>query len=282
MPIKKLAVAAAGDKTVLASVKKAVELGIIEPVLVGDVEKIMAESRKIDFEPGEIIPATSERETAEKTIELIVEGKADYPMKGLLSSKVMLQALLKKEYGLRRDKLLCVVTLINLEKEDKMVIMSDGGMVIAPGIKEKVEIIENSVDMANALGIKNPKVAVLAAVEKVNPAMPATMEAAALAKMSDRGQLNGIIVDGPFAFDNAISEEAAEHKGVTGPVAGKADILLVPDIEAGNILYKAIVLYMGLESGSLVMGAGVPLVFTSRADSEETKFNSIVLGKLVV
>ena len=278
----KLAVAAAGDKVVLQSVKKAHEMDIIEPILIGDEAKISDALEALDYDfAGEIINTDNNKESAHKAVSLIAEGKADLPMKGLLSTKKILKALLNKKYGLRQDRLLSLVTMMNLEKEDKIVFMTDGGMNIAPDLEEKVDIVANAVEVARAVGIDKPKVAPLAAVEKVNPAMPDTLEAAQLSKMADRGQIKNAVVDGPLAFDNAVSMEAAEHKGIESPVAGKADILLVPDIEAGNVLYKSLVFYAGLPSASLVFGAKVPLVLTSRADSPETKFNSIALGKMV-
>ena len=281
-PALKLAVAAAGDKVVLESVKKADDAGIVDPILVGDQQKIKDNLQKVNYDfSGEIIHADNDKQAATKSIELIAEGKADYPMKGLISTKVILQALLNKSYGLRQDRLLSLVTMMYLEKEDKIVFMTDGGMNIDPDLNDKKEIIANAAEMAQAVGINKPKVAPLAAVEKVNPAMPCTLDAATLSKMGDRGQIANTEIDGPLAFDNAVSLEAAEHKGIESPVAGKADILLVPDIEAGNILYKALVFYAGLPSASLVLGAKVPMVLTSRADSATTKFNSIALGKLV-
>lgn len=278
----KLAVAAAGDEVVLKSVKEADEMGIISPILIGDKNRIEDALEKLDYNfNGQIIGTDSNREAAEKAMAMIASGEADYPMKGLLSTKTILKAMLNKEYGLRQDRLLSLVTLMYLDKEERIVIMTDGGMNIDPDLNEKVQIINNAVEMAHSIGIQRPKVAPIAAVEVVNPAMPDTLDAAALSKMSDRGQIKGAIVDGPLALDNAISLEAAKHKGIESPVAGKADILLVPDIEAGNILYKSLVFYSEIKSASLVYGAKVPLVLTSRADSSDTKLNSIALGKMV-
>lgn len=281
-PALKMAVAAAGDEVVLESVKKADEAGIVDAILVGDKEKIDKNLKKLNYNfSGQIVHADSDKEAANKSIELISEGKADFPMKGLLSTKVILQALLNKNYGLRQDRLLSLVTMMYLENENKIVFMTDGGMNISPDLNDKKEIIVNAAEMARAVGVRKPKVAPLAAVEKVNSAMPCTLDAATLSKMGDRGQIENVEIDGPLAFDNAVSLEAAEHKGIDSPVAGQADILLVPDIEAGNILYKSLVFYAGLPSASLVLGAKVPMVLTSRADSSTTKFNSIALGKLV-
>ena len=278
----KLAVAAAGDKVVLESVKAAEEEGIVEAILIGNKEIIKKEINKLDYDfNGQIINTKNNKESAHKAMELIADGKADFPMKGLLSTKTILKALLDKKYGLRKDRLLSLLTMIYLEKEERIVFMTDGGMNIDPDLNQKKEIIENAVEMARAVGVDKPKVAPLAAVEKVNPAMPCTLDAATLSKMADRGQIANVEIDGPLAFDNAISKEAAEHKGIDSEVAGQADILLVPDIEAGNVLYKSLIFYAGLDSASLVMGAEVPMVLTSRADSAKTKFNSIALAKMV-
>lgn len=278
----KLAVVAAEDETVVNSIKKATEFKIVEPILIGDQEKISKIVTKKGLEKKvNIVGTDSKQGSAQKAMELIQDSKADFPMKGFISTSIVLKALLDKKYGLRGDNILSLVTLIYLEKEKRFVILTDGGMNIKPSLEEKVDLIKNAALMANSLGIKKPKVAVLAAVESVNPAMEATLEAAQLSKMGDRGQLGDIIVDGPLAFDNAVSKKAAKHKGIKSPVAGEADILLVPNIEAGNILYKSLVFYGEQPSASVVLGAKVPLVITSRADSSETKLNSIALGKLL-
>ncbi|ACL69431.1 bifunctional enoyl-CoA hydratase/phosphate acetyltransferase [Halothermothrix orenii] len=282
-PVLKLAVAAAGDEEVLESVKKADELGIVEPVLVGNKGKIEEALEKVEYDfNGKVIATSSKRESAHKVMQLIAEGKADIPMKGLISTKTILRALLDESYALRTGRLLSLVTIVHLKKDNRFIIITDGGMNIAPDLEDKVQIINNAVELARAIGIKKPRVAPLAAVEKVNPKMPDTMDAAILSKMSDRGQISGAIVDGPLALDNAISKEAAERKGIDSPVAGQADILLVPDIEAGNILYKSMVFYFEMEAASVIYGAKVPLVITSRADRARVKLNSIALAKLVV
>ncbi len=282
-PAVKLAVAAAEDEVILEAVKIAEQDGLVEPVLIGDENKIKQKLQAVNYGfKGEVIHAIDNKAAAEQTMELIAAGQADLPMKGQLSSKTILKALLKEDYGFRQGKLLNLVTMVQLEKENRLVFITDAGVNIAPVLEEKAEIIKNTAAVARAIGFKSPMVAPLAAVEKVNPAMPATLEAAALSKMAERGQLGDVIVDGPLAFDNAISPEAAKFKGINSPVAGKADILLVPDIEAGNILYKTLVLYLGLLSASTVVGASVPLVLTSRSDSIITKYNSIAFAKLAL
>ncbi|MGM0445325.1 MAG: bifunctional enoyl-CoA hydratase/phosphate acetyltransferase [Bacillota bacterium] len=278
----KLAVVAAEDQVVVNSIKKATNLGIVTPILIGDKVKIEKNVKEKDLTGQvEIIGTESKKDSAQTAMQLIKDGQAHYPMKGHINTSIILKALLDKKYGLRGDNILSLVTLIYLKEEKRFVILTDGGMNIAPNLEDKIDLINNAAQMAHAVGIKKPKTAVLAAVEAVNPAMEATLDAAALSKMSDRGQLGDVIVDGPLAFDNAISKEAAEHKGINSPVAGNADILLVPDIEAGNILYKSLVFYGKQPSASVVVGAKVPLVITSRADSSHTKLNSIALGKVM-
>ena len=281
-PPLRLAVAAAGDTLVLKSVRKAAELGIIEPILIGNQERIKQALAEIDYNfQGEIIPTGSASGSAHQTMELIRDGQADLPMKGQLSTKEILKAMLAQEYGLKTGSLLSLVTVLSLA-DNRLVVLTDGGMNIAPDLQEKIQILNNAIVITRALGIDRPKVAPLAAVETVNPAMPATVEAAVLSKMAERGQIKGAIIDGPLALDNALSIESARQKGIGGSVAGKADILLVPDIEAGNILYKALVTCCGLGAASLVYGARVPLVLTSRSDQPEVKLASIALAKVVV
>src|SRR5690554_204442 len=283
LPAIRLAIAAAADEEVLKAVKMAEKDGIIEPVLIGNEKKITQALREVDYHTrGRVIGVESPEEAADKSMELIKEGQADLAMKGLLSTRTILKAFLAEEYGFRQGSLLSLVTLLYLDKEKRNIIISDSGINIAPGLEEKMEIIKNAVEIAGLIGIKNPKVAVLSAVEKVNPAMKSTVEAALLAKMSERGQFKKAIVEGPLALDNALSAEAAERKGIDGSVAGQADILITPDIEAGNILYKALVYYNQLPSASLVSGARIPLVLTSRVDSARTKYNSIALARIVL
>lgn len=278
----RLAVVAAGDEVVVDSIKKAAKEGIVEPILIGEqgkIEEIVANKGLSD--KVIVLGTESKKESANKAMEFIQKGEADYPMKGHISTSIILKALLDKQYGLRGDNILSLVTLIYLEKVNRFVILTDGGMNISPSLEDKVDLINNAAHMASALGIEKPKAAILGAVEAVNPSMEATLDAAALSKMSDRGQISSAEVDGPLAFDNAISKKAAEHKGIDSQVAGDADILLVPDIEAGNVLYKSLVFYGNQPSASVVLGAKVPLVITSRADSSATKFNSIALGKVM-
>ncbi len=281
-PRVKMTVAAAEDKAVLESVKMAHELNIVEPVLIGDEGKITSLLTEISYDyRGEIVATQDCEESAQKAMELIHCSQADFPMKGLLSSRLILKAMLDNKYNFRNHKLLSLITLMYLEKEERLVIITDGGMNISPDLGQKVEITKNAIDFAINMGIKKPRIAPLAAIEDVNPAMPATLDASALSKMADRGQIKNAVIDGPLAFDNAVSKDAALHKGIKSPVAGRADILLAPDIEAGNILYKSLIYYGGLPAASVIYGAKIPLVLTSRADSVKTKLNSIALAKVL-
>ena len=202
-------------------------------------------------------------------------------MKGLVDTATFLRSVLNKEVGLRTGKLMSHVSVFEIEGIDRLILLTDAAFNTYPDLKQKVQIINNSVMVAKACGIENPKVAPVCAVEVVNPDMPATIDAALLAKMSDRGQIKGCIVDGPLALDNALSEEAAHHKGVTGPVAGKADVLLLHDIDVANVMYKSLTYTAKTKNGGILVGTSAPVILTSRADSFETKVNSIALAALV-
>ncbi len=282
-PAARMAVAAAADVEVLQAVKLACSDVIIEPLLVGEKGAILEAAREADLEVEEswIFDCSEPEEIAARTMQLVSEGQADFLMKGLISTSALLRALLSKEYGLRREGLLSHLSLMEVGRE-RLIIMTDGAMNIAPDLEKKAEIIANAAEVAHKLGLEKPRVAALAAVEKVNPDMPATLEAAALSKMADRGQIKGVVVDGPLALDNAVDEKAARYKGIDSPVAGKADILLMPDIEAGNIFYKAMIYLGGYRGASIVVGARVPVVLTSRADDARTKLVSIALGKMAI
>ncbi|PGL72389.1 phosphate butyryltransferase [Bacillus sp. AFS055030] len=225
-----------------------------------------------------IVHSHSVKEAAKNAVVAVRSGEASIVMKGNLPSSVLLKEVLNKEYGLRDKSVLSHVAIFDVPGRDKAVIVTDAAMNIAPTLEQKAKIIENSVDIARKIGIETPKVAVLAAVEVVNPAMQATLDAATLTVMNTRGQIKNCIVDGPLALDNAISVEAAKHKGLTGEVAGQADILLVPTIETGNILYKSLVFMANSEVAALIAGAKAPIVLTSRSDSAMTKLYSLALA----
>lgn len=281
---KVLSVAVAEDTEVLEAVKKAAGDGLIKPILVGNEEKIRAFAKEVDYDLSDIkiYNEMDKTSASHKAVQIVAEGEADFLMKGLVDTPIILRALLTKEYGLRGDGLLSHVALMDLEALDRLLIMSDGGMNMYPDLIQKKQILENSVEVMHALGVTNPNVVPLAAIELVNPDMEATMHAAALSKMAERGQIKGCVIDGPLAFDNAISEEAAKHKGIKSPVAGKADILLVPNIETGNVLYKALTYFSKMQAALIVVGAKAPVVVTSRADTFMTKYYSIALGKMIM
>ena len=280
---KTLAVAVAQDEPVLEAVKAAKDKGIADAILVGDKAKIEEVATKIDMDltEFEIIHEEDVKKAALKAIELVSSGAADMVMKGLVDTATFLRSVLNKEVGLRTGKLMSHVSVFEIEGIDRLILLTDAAFNTYPDLKQKVQIINNSVMVAKACGIENPKVAPICAVEVVNPDMPATVDAALLSKMNDRGQIKGCIVDGPLALDNAISEEAAHHKGVTGLVAGKADILLLPNIDVANVMYKSLTYTAATKNGGILVGTSAPVILTSRADSFETKVNSIALAALV-
>lgn len=279
-PTQRLAVAAAEDEAVLQAVKSATEDNIVVPVLVGQKEKIEHISEKIGFSLEGIAIHQEENpaEAAKKAVSLIRNGDADVLMKGHVSTGPLLKAVLNKENGLRKGGTLSHVAFIESPYYHKLLCVTDAAMNIAPDLYEKAEIIKNAVEGFHRLGVKKPKVAVIGAVEVVNPKMEATTDAAVLSTMNRRGQIKACEVDGPFAIDNAVSKEAAEHKGIHNTVAGDADIIMLPDINAGNVAYKTLNFLGGGLSAAVIMGATVPVVLTSRADSEKSKLMSIALA----
>lgn len=280
---KKVAVAVAQDEPVLEAIKAATEKGFADAVLVGDKVEIKKIAKKLDMDLAqyEIMHEPDLRKAALFAVQLVSDGKADMVMKGLVDTATFLRSVLNKDFGLRTGKLMSHVAVFDIEGIDRLLFLTDAAFNTYPDVKAKVDIINNSVKVAHACGIPNPKVAPICAVEVVNENMPATVDAALLSKMSDRGQIKGCIVDGPLALDNALSEEAAHHKGVGGPVAGKADVLMLPNIEAGNVMYKTLTYMSHSRNGGLLVGTSAPVILTSRADSFETKVNSIALAALV-
>ena len=280
---KKVAVAVAQDEPVLEAVKAAKERGIADAILVGDTEKIKAIAHGIDMDLNdfEILHEEDVNKAALLAVQLVSSGSADMVMKGLVDTATFLRSVLNKEVGLRTGKLMSHVAVFEIEGIDRLILLTDAAFTTYPDLKAKTQIINNSVMVAKACGIDMPKVAPVCAVEVVNPDMPATVDAALLSKMSDRGQIKGCIVDGPLALDNALSEEAAHHKGVTGPVAGKADVLLLPNIDVANVMYKSLTYTAQTKNGGILVGTSAPVILTSRADSFETKVNSIALAALV-
>lgn len=279
---KTLSVAVAQDKEVLTAVIKAVELGIVDAVLVGDETQIrdIANDNNLDLSSVKIIDEKDKLKAAAKAVELVSNGSANCIMKGMLGTADLLRAVLNKEAGLRGDGLLSHVMVYSLKNYSKLLFITDGGMVPYPDLNEKVAILKNAVKIAHALDIENPKVAPICAVEIVNSSMTATLDAAALTVMNKRGQIKGCIVDGPLGFDNAISKQAAQHKGIISPVAGDADILLVPSIESGNFLGKSLTYFAEAQSAGIIVGAKCPIILVSRADSALSKLYSIALGSI--
>lgn len=280
---KKVAVAVAQDEPVLEAIREAKQRKIADAVLVGDQDKIakVAASIGMDLSEYEIIHEPDDKKAALKAVELVHNRKADTLMKGLVDTKTFLRSVLNKEVGLRTGKIMSHVAVFDIEGYDHLIFLTDVAFNTYPELNEKAQIIENATQVAHACGIACPNVAVVGAVEVVNPNMPATIDAALLAKMSDRGQIKGCVVDGPFSLDIALSTEAAKHKSVKSPVAGNADIILVPNIDAGNIMYKCLTHTANTRNGGILVGTSAPVILTSRADSFETKVNSIALAAVV-
>ncbi|MGE0992176.1 phosphate butyryltransferase, partial [Bacillus sp. GMa5/2] len=280
-PKKTVAVAVAEDHEVIEAVAKAIKLQLAQFRLYGNQEKIMGMLQEHGLQTSEhveVIAAMSNAEAAELSVKAVRNGEADVLMKGNIPTANILKAVLNKEWGLRKGSVLSHVAAFEVPNYDRLIFVTDAAMNIAPDVTQKAAIIQNTVEVARAIGIDLPKVAPIAAVEVVNPAMQATIDAAMLTQMNRRGQIKDCIVDGPLALDNAVSQIAAEHKGIVSDVAGKADILLVPTIEAGNVLYKSLVYFADAKVGAMIAGAKAPIVLTSRADSAETKVYSLALA----
>ncbi len=275
-----LAVAVAQDAEVLLAVDAAYELGIAGAILVGNAGEIreIAARLSISVDKYTIVDEADKVEACRKAVKLVRDGEADVVMKGLVDTSVILKAVLDKEIGLRMSPVLSHVAVFEVPGYDRLFYLTDAAMNIAPDLETKKHILRNAVKVAHALGNENPIACALCAVEKVNPKMQATLDAAALVEANQSGEIDGCTVIGPLALDNAISEEAAHHKGITDPNAGKADILLVPAIEVGNVFYKSMVFMARAKNAGMIVGAKAPIVLTSRADSDETKLNSIALA----
>lgn len=281
---KKVSVAVAQDDEVLLAVKAAKEKGIADSILVGDLDKIqpIADEIGMNLSDYEVVDVKDPIEASLAAVKLVHDGKADMYMKGLIDTKDFLRSVLDKEVGLRTGKPLSHVCVFEMEGVDHLLFLTDVAFVPYPTLEDKANIINNTVAICNACGIDNPKVAPLAAVEVVNPKMPETVEADELRQMNERGEITGCIVDGPLSLDLATCPEAAQHKGATGrKIVGDADVLLFPDIHAGNILYKGLVHFAKVKNGNLITGTAAPVILTSRSDSFEVKVNSLALGALV-
>jgi len=283
LPATPTAVAHPCDAASLESAVDAAKRGMITAILVGPPAKIRAaaEAAELDIEPYEIVEAPHSHAAAERAVELVREGRAEALMKGSLHTDELMGAVVDPGAGLRTERRISHCFVLDVPSYDKPLIITDAAVNIAPSLKDKVDIVQNAIDLAHAAGIDEPKVAILSATETVNPDVPSTVEAAALCKMADRGQITGGVLDGPLALDNAINVEAARIKQITSPVAGEADILVVPDLEAGNMLAKSLSFLADADAAGIVLGARVPIALTSRADTVQARLASMALVALV-
>jgi len=268
------------DESSLTAAVEAAQAGLIQPILVAPIAKLREVAARIglDLEPYTIVDVPHSQAAAFKAVELVREGKAEVLMKGSLHTDEFLSAIVARDSGLRTGRRLSHVFLMDVPTYHKVLMITDAAINIAPGLEDKADILQNAIDLAIVLGVAQPKVAILSAVETVTTKIPSTIEAAALCKMADRGQIRGGLLDGPLAFDNAISAEAARTKGIQSLVAGDADILLAPDLEAGNMLAKQLSFLANADSAGLVLGARVPVVLTSRADSVRARLASAAVA----
>jgi phosphate acetyltransferase len=276
------AVAHPCEQSALAGAVEAGQKGLIQPILVGPKAKIeeVAKASKLDLSKAEIVDAAHSHESAAKAVALVREGKAELLMKGSLHTDELLGAVVARETGLRSGRRISHVFIMDVPTYHKVLIVTDAAINIAPALDDKVDICQNAIDLAISLGVERPKVAILAAVETVTAKMQPTIDAAALCKMADRKQITGGLLDGPLAFDNAINLQAAKTKGIDSEVAGDPDILLAPDLEAGNILAKMLTYLANADSAGLVLGAKVPVILTSRADSVRSRIASCGVAML--
>jgi phosphate butyryltransferase len=282
-PPKKVAIAVAQDYNVLEAAKACQDNGIAEVILVGDAGEIsrIAREHKININAFEVVHEPDIEAAVRRAVLMVHTGKADMVMKGAVQTPILLKAVLDKNIGLRTGRVLSHVAVFEAPGYDRLMLLTDAGMNIMPTFAQKVDMVKNAVCVAKALKIETPKVAVIAGQEMVNPDMPSTVDAAMLSKMAERGQIRDCIIDGPLALDLALSKESARAKGVTSPVAGHADILVLGNIDAANVLYKALVFLGGAKITGLVVGAKAPIILTSRADSHEAKLASVAIGVLI-
>jgi phosphotransacetylase len=270
------------EQSALTGAIEAGSMGLITPILVGPMGRIrnVAKASRLDLGQTRIVDVEHSHASAAKAVELVRQGEAELLMKGSLHTDELLSAVVARDTGLRTGRRLSHVFIMDVPTYHKVLIITDGAINIAPSLEDKVDICQNAIDLAISFHVKTPKVAILAAVETVTSKMPATIDAAALCKMAERGQITGALVDGPLAFDNAISKEAAATKGIRSAVAGDADILVAPDLEAGNMLAKQLSFLANADSAGLVLGARVPIILTSRADSVHSRIASCAVAML--
>jgi len=277
------AVAHPCDAVSLESAVEAARIGLLKPILVGPPARIrdMAARCSIDIGGLELVASQHSHDSAAKAVELVQQGRAEALMKGSLHTDELMSAVVARETGIRTARRISHCFVMDVPGHPQPLIITDAAVNIAPTLEEKVDIVQNAIDLARALGTEQVRVAILSAMETVNPHVPSTIEAAALCKMADRGQITGGLLDGPLALDNAISEEAAAIKHIVSPVAGRANVLVVPDLEAGNMLAKSLSFLAGADAAGIVLGARVPIILTSRADSRLTRLASCAVAVLV-
>jgi phosphate acetyltransferase len=283
LPPTPTAVAHPCDQSSLQGAVDAARNGLIAPILVGPRERIQAVARECDIDIGglPIVDTPYSQASADKAVELVREGKAEALMKGSLHTDELMGAVVRRDTGLRTARRVSHCFVMDVPGHEDALIITDAAVNIAPTLADKVDIVQNAIDLAHALNIEEVRVAILSAMETVNPSVPSTIEAAALCKMADRHQITGAILDGPLALDNAISLEAAQIKKIDSPVAGRANVLVVPDLEAGNMLAKSLSFLAGADAAGIVLGARVPIILTSRADSVMTRLASCAVAALV-
>lgn len=278
-----IAIAAAQDPDVIEAMKKAEELGLAQGIFVGDPRQIrsLADAVGLKIPEAQLVPELDDAIAASKAIAMVRNGQAGLLMKGKIKTAALMRAVLDKNAGLRRGRLMSQVIVFQAPGFERLMLLTDAAINIAPSLEQKAEICRNAIEVAHAIGIERPNLALLCALETVNPEMPATVDAAALTLMNRRGQITGAYVEGPIALDAPLSKFAADRKRIESPLVEKTDIFVAPDIEAANILYKSIVYFAKARSGGIVLGAQVPLILLSRAESPETKIYSIAIGMLV-
>ena len=283
LPPTPTAVAHPCDRSSLEGALDAARLGLIKPTLVGPAARIAAVAAEcqLDISPYPVIDAGFSQESAEKAVALVRSGQAEILVKGSLHTDELLGAVVKRDTGLRTARRLSHCFVMDVPGHPDVIVITDAAINIAPTLEDKVDIVQNAIDLVHALGVPEARVAILSAIETVNPKVPSTIEAAALCKMADRKQITGGILDGPLALDNAISLEAAQIKKIDSPVAGRANVLMVPDLEAGNMLAKSLTFLAGADAAGIVLGARVPIILTSRADSLTTRLASCAVAALI-
>jgi phosphate acetyltransferase len=283
LPAARTAVAHPCDESSLRGAVDAAKAGLIAPILVGPAARIreIASKTGLDITGYPIVEAAFSQESAEKAVEQVRNGHAEALMKGSLHTDELMGAVVRRDTGLRTARRISHCFVMDVPGHPEAIIITDAAVNIAPSLKDKIDIVQNAIDLAHDLGAADVRVAILSAMETVNPDVPSTLEAAALCKMADRGQITGAIVDGPLALDNAISPEAAKIKKIDSPVAGRANVLVVPDLEAGNMLAKSLSFLAGADAAGIVLGARVPVILTSRADSLIARLASCAVASLV-